>query len=263
MERTYTQQEIQAFTDAERELAALGLIVSDKFNTDVIVGWFDQHPEVPATKETIIRFVQNPMVKPKLRWKSEAQMKFEQAAHRLSPEELDVLERFLKSNRLYHGDDDRTFLNAYQFIAFHGSRPWNPSILANWTLNYIQGNSREPLHWVTPGADPNKKYGQHSGGDSHFMRKSDVNQLPALSGRIDHAKSTAEIPRPESSSKMNEYQWTQMATSLRADSGRHSDTASIQSAVKAVLDQGGTPEEAYKEGVRVKKQIRMAQERGR
>ena len=258
MTRIYSPEEIQNFTDAERELAALGLLVDDKFNQDVVIGWFDQHPEVAATKQAIMNFAQHPQVKPKLNWKSQAQMEFESAASKMTPTELDVLESFMKSNRLFHGpDDDRTFSNAYSLIMNNHGRPWNPHVLGTWTLPQAFGS----LKWVERAADPNKRYGQHSGKDAlrHFAPKTESNT--SFSHRVMNNSTT--IPRPVSSSKLDEHQWTQMANALRADSGRHSDNASIQGAIKAVLNEGGSPEEAYREGVRVKNQLRMDRERGR
>jgi len=90
------------------------------------------------------------------------------------------------------------------------------------------------------------------------MTKSEVNQLPALSGRINHAAHpSTEIPRPVSSSKMDEYQWSRLANSLVGD--RHSDTAAIQLAVKAA----GGGEAGYKAGLAEQNRIRMERERGR
>jgi len=253
MSRIYSQQELQAFTDAENELASLGLIVTDKLTTEVIVGWFDQHPDVPATKESIMNFVQHPRVKPKLRWKSEAQMKFEKVAVHLSPQDLDTLERFLKANRLWP-DDEGAYANGYQFINYNAGRPFTFDILARLTLPQIQGKSREPLHWKTPGQGSTYRVaGKHSGGDQHFAPKTESNT--SFSHRA--TTQSTEIPRPVSSSKLDEYQWNQQASSLRGD--RHSDTATIQEAVKTA----GGGEAGYHAGLAMQKRIRMDRERGR
>ena len=184
-------------------------------------------------------------------------MKFEKYAAKMTQQDLDTLEKFLKSNRLWP-DDEGAYANACQVISFHGPRPWTKDVLKNWTLPYILGNSREGLRWRNPDRDPNKRYGQHSGGNSHFMSRKEVNQLPALSGRIDHAEHPSkEIPRPVSSSKMEEYQWSRLANSLVGE--RHSDTAAIQRAVKAA----GGGEAGYQAGVAEQKRIRMERERGR
>jgi hypothetical protein len=256
MSRIYAPEEIQAFNDAERELAALGFIVSDKLNTEVVIGWFDQHPEVPATKESIMNFVQHPNVKPRLRWKSEAQMKFEKAAAHVPPQDLDTLERFLKANRLWP-DDDGAYLNACQFIATVGNRPYTHDYLAHWALPNIQGTSREPLHWKTPGQGSTYRlHGQHSGGDAHFAPKTESNV--SFSHRV--ANFSTEIPRPApASAKVDAYQWDRLANSLVADSGRHSDTAAIQHAVKAA----GGGEAGYRAGLAMQKRIRQDRERGR
>jgi len=127
--------------------------------------------------------------------------------------------------------------------------------LGTWTLPQSFGS----LKWVERAADPNKRYGQHSGKDTHFAPKSESNV--SFSHRV--ANQNTQIPRPVSSSKLDEQQWTQAANALRADSGRHSDDAAIKAAIKAALDQGETAEQAYREGVRVKNQLRMERERGR
>jgi len=88
---------------------------------------------------------------------------------------------------------DEGYKNAVQFIGAMMGRNWDAYAL-DWCLNYLQGNSTEKLHWV-PRGTPNKVTGRWSGGDSHFMSKSEVNQLPALSGRINHAAHpSTEIP---------------------------------------------------------------------
>ena len=262
MKRQYTQEEIQAFNNAEQELAALGLIVTDRLTTEVIVGWFDQHPEVAATKEAIVNFVQHPLVKPKLRWKSEAQMKFEKSAANMAPQDLETLEKFLRANRLWPSDDE-AYLNARQFINYMGGRPYTVDVLAHLALPQFQGSSRQPLYWKTPGqASTYRNVGQHS-GDSHFAPRAESNVGSGFVGRIDHAKHpSTEIPRPAPASKtMDDFQWTRLASALCGD--RHSDTDAIQRRIQVVLDQGGTAEQAYREGVRVKNQLRVERERGR
>jgi len=232
-------------------LAILGLIVTDKLTTEVIVGWFDQHPEIPATKESIMNFVQHPKVKPRLRWKSESRMKFESVASRLTPTELDVLDAFMKSNRLHHGpDDDRTFSNGYSLIVNNHGRPWNPHVLGTWTLPQSFGS----LKWVERAADPNKRYGQHSGNNAHLAPRTESNV--SFSHRV--ANQNTQIPRPApASAKMDAYQWDRLASSLVGE--RHSDTATIQQAVTAA----GGGEAGYRAGLAMQKKIRMDRERGR
>jgi hypothetical protein len=252
MSRTYTEIEIQAFNDAERELAELGLIVTDKLTTEVLIAWFDRNPHIPATKQTIMDFIQHPKVKPTLRWKSEAQMKFEKAAAKVAQEDLDNLEKFLKANRLWPSDD-QAYENACQFIGYQSGRPYTFDVLARLTLPQIQGNSRQGLHWSAPGSSTYRLHGQHSGGDAHFAPKSESNQ--AFSHRVIHQ--STEIPRPVSSKAMDDFQWNRMANALCGD--RYSDTTAIQSAVKAA----GGGEAGYRAGLAMQKKIRRDRETAR
>ena len=223
-------------------------------NGEQFLRYFDLHPQEPITVEKLIWIFQELKKIPNgIFFKSDAQLKFERASRDMSQQELAVLEKFLKSNRLYHGNDEKTYSNAYQLVVYHSPRPWNPSILANWTLPYIQGTSKEPLYWKAAGADPDKKYGQHSGSDSHFAPRTESNQ--SFSHRV--LNRSAEIPRPVSSKAMDDFQWNRMANSLVGD--RHSDTAAIQRAVKAA----GGGEAGYIAGVAEQKRIRMERERGR
>jgi hypothetical protein len=256
-EREFTQEEIAAFKQAEPQLAERGMFVAGakgEANGAQFMRWFDLNPNVPMTVERLLWLFEEFKKKPKaIFFKSDAQMKFERAARGIPPADLDQLEKFLKANRLWP-DDDGAYLNAVQFIGAMGGRPYTHEVLAHWALPHIQGTSRERLYWKTPSQDSTYRItGKHSGGDSHFAPKSESNQ--SFTDRV--LNRSTEIPRPVSSTKMDEYQWNRLASSLCGE--RHSDTFVIQEAVKAA----GGGEAGYQAGLAVQKRIRLERERGR
>jgi hypothetical protein len=255
-ERIWNDAEVAAFKAAESQLAERGMYITgpkgDK-NAEVFMKFFTMQPGEPITVENLLRIFEGLKARNMVYFKSDAQLKFEKAAAHIAPEDLDTLERFLKANRLWP-DQDSAYSNAVLFIGVMGGRPYTVDVLAHLALPLVRNSRGEGLRWKAPSQPSTyRNVGQHSGGDAHFAPRAESNQF--FSHRV--VNNSTEIPRPVSSSKMDEYQWNRMASALCG--GRHSDTAAIQGAVKAA----GGGQAGYEAGVKVQRQLRMERERGR
>jgi len=273
MSRIYTQQELQAFTDAENELAALGLIVGDKFNSEVIIGWFDRNPTVPATKENIIKFVEHRDVKPKLHWKSEAQMKFEQVAQDFTPHQQKTLMDWLKSRRFVSTPGaDETFTNAAAILSAMRGRDFTISNL-DYCMNYCLGHGTTLYRAETPSQRTTRGHTATSPDDFRFAPKSDSNHTslmsrhshsndPRFNGQNDREKlklMNKHLPdsSDEAVTRMNNM-WLAQARALRGNI--HSETQRVQ---KIVEQTPGGGRAAYEAGKAEQKRIENERARGR
>jgi len=266
MSRIYTQQELQAFTDAENELAVAGLIVGDKFNSEVIIGWFDQNPTVPATKENIIKFVEHPNVKPKLHWKSSAQMKFEQVAQDFTPQQQKTVMDWLRSRRLVFAPGaDETFTNAAEILSAMRGRDFTISNL-DYCMNYCLGHGTTLYRSEAPRQNPSQDRGHKavSSEDYRWAPKETTNtpgpglvshsSNPRFNGQNEREKrERMDKHLPGSSdaavARMNAM-WLAQAQALRGNI--HSETQRIQAVVAQTPGDGHA---AYKAGVAEQKRI--------
>ena len=247
MERVWSEAEIAAFKAAEPQLAALGMYVDGPKgdqNGKQFMRWFDLNPQEPVTVEKLLwLFEEFKKQSNGIFFKSDAQMKFEKAAAHLAPADLDTLERFLKSNRLWP-DDDGAYSNAVQFIGVMGGRSYTNDVLMHWALPYLQGTSREPLRWKSAGRDPNPKYGQHSGGDRHFMPRNEVNRPalpshssnPRLNGQLEREQRERDRQRfnqpPDDPMAAHNWVWAQEIKKAVAEGRTHTERARIAQAAQ-------------------------------
>jgi len=254
----YTQQELQEFTQAEQELAGVGLIVEDRFNTEVIIGYFDQHPELPVTKQNVISFVNHPQVKDRLHWKPEARIKYDKATIGYEQRHQDVLDGFLKSFHLVHDpSDDRTYENCAAIFDAMKGREWTTDNL-RWVVDYLSGRGKK-LHWLErPSQRINRGHIANSPDDFRFAPKESTNQHPL--SKHSHS-SNPRFNGQEDREKMRLKSQPPDDPMASHNIGRtHSETERIQ---KVASQTPGGGRAAYEAGLREQRIIENEHARGR
>ena len=202
--RQYTPQETQAITDAEKLLRGQGLVVdndgnddSAKNNANQIIAYFESNRHIPISVQTILAAVE--ALRPKLVWKSKAQIDYETEYNKLSTADQNSFGAwwFLPSTKktiLIEGDEG--FSNAAKILRWMKGKPFSAR---NFDLAVSNlASSHGSLYWAsTPKqADPR----QHQDDGRGFMPKSETN----LSAR-DHSRRAADAAASGTNAPTTDY----------------------------------------------------------
>jgi hypothetical protein len=174
MARQYTQQELKAFNDAEQQLRAKGLIVdeADKEDFDVniklIQAYFDQNLHAPITVQSILAACDQ--MKDQLRWKSAAQVKYETEYNKLTQAQKDQFGAWWYSQKkTLVLEGDQGFENAEKLLSWMKGKPFTNH---NFVLAVGNLANSVGLHFQR---ESTFRASRHSGSDSSFMPKNQVN----------------------------------------------------------------------------------------
>ena len=235
MGREYTQQELQNFQAAEKELRARRL-VSDEVdgkqemahNAERILAYFESNPQIPVTVQSILEACE--LMKDQLHWLSQAEIAYNAAYRSLSKADQDSFGAwwFTSGKKYVETDGERGFENATKIISWAKGRSFTP---ATFDLAVSNLASSQGLHFQTLKAQPNPR--QHVSDGKSFAPKSETNlsAREASKARQSRAKTT---PAP-SQSNAEPDSWKILCDNLLRD-GRHSQ----QSAMKELYQARGS-----------------------
>jgi hypothetical protein len=214
MSRVYTQQELNAFLQAEPELRQRGLEVDDQrignSNATQISEYFDNNPSIFVTVPAILAAVG--VLKDQLSWKSPDQIGYEELHAGLSSQEQAVFKEFR------YGRLKDTYANAFRLLKFLKDRRMPVS---ERNLQIAAGQLGRGLEYDNPTTSRESRYGRYSG--QKFNVK-DEDDRTYVNGRKNHAADPDHAPQHKPAAS-NGY-WQAKAESVRVNT--HSQTAAIQ-----------------------------------
>jgi hypothetical protein len=201
MERQFTEQEIKAIYEAEPALRKLGLIVYEAdadspddvaHNTNQIVAWFRQHPEVSLTVTTVLKLAEQ--LRPSLKWMSKAQIRYiEVYENGLTESQKNQFGQFWNmssTKKALVQIGDAGFENCVALIEFARGRDFSIS-----TFNLALGNlsAQGKLH-LAPVHQPQRPGHAMEPGES-FMKKEPA-KPEYVGGRKNHSLDTPKPAQP-------------------------------------------------------------------
>lgn len=231
MERTFTEQEIKAIYEAEPALRKLGLIVFEAdadsladvdHNTNQIVAWFGQHPEVSLTVSTVLKLAEQ--LRPSLKWMSKIQIRYieayENGLNESQKSQFGQFWNMSSTKKALVQTGDAGFENCVALIDFASGRDFSIGTF-NLALGNLAAQGKLHLQPVRVAQRPG-----HESDGKGFMSREDTNVSMLERARRERQRNESNRPT-ETPEQTAPDAWQTLAENLRG--ATHSETAALES----------------------------------
>jgi hypothetical protein len=251
MSRVYSPAEQQAFTDAEDELRASGLLVDGRTpvavkNAEIIFNYFETHLDIPVTVENIRAVVKGYV--DHLTWTSQVAKDYQKS----DTAEIALVNRWLEqgSGRLLisGGEQGReNTLNLLNYCRKVGGVDWHNLSKGLEVLNPMSSGVNAPtLHWkaVTPSSGFTNRTGLPNHAEKPQPEPEKKNDRQYIHGRLNRAWKDPNAPPAVQVDPDEGGGWRRVCEALAKD-GSHSEQAEITAVMERARTNGKSWQEVY------------------